>query len=99
MDSSTFQKQLVETIKNSPYGDNIKKIAIFGSYARNEATPESDIDILVELKNPMGYEFFGLEEYLSDNFKKKVDLLTFDSVHPYIRSYINKDKIILYDEK
>ena len=48
----------------------VKRIAVFGSFARGEETPESDIDILVELKDPekrprLGLGWFGLEEELS----------------------------------
>ncbi len=47
----------------------VKRIAVFGSFARGEETPESDIDLLVELKAPdqrppLGLRWFGLEEDL-----------------------------------
>lgn len=84
-----------------PWG--IKKVAIFGSVARHEETPESDIDILVELKPreerpTLGLKWFGLEEDLSKALGRRVDLVTEEDLSPYIRSYVEKDKIIIYEE-
>jgi len=47
----------------------VKKVAVFGSFARGEETPESDIDVLVDLKPPgerpvLGLKWFGIEEEL-----------------------------------
>jgi len=73
---------------------NVRKIAIFGSYARGEETPESDIDILVEFEKPVGFLFFHLEEYLSELLGVKVDLVTRDAIKKNRLKYIDKD--ILY---
>jgi len=85
-----------------PWG--IKKISIFGSISRQEETPESDVDILVELKPPdkrpvIGLKWFGLEDELSHVLGRKVDLVSEDSLSPYIRPYIEKNLIILYEER
>ncbi len=61
------------------------KIGIFGSYVRNEQNEDSDIDILVEVNNPMGFvQFIRLETYLSELLKKKVDLVTPKALKPFI---------------
>ncbi len=54
----------------------IKRLAIFGSYARKECTEISDIDILVEFERPIGLKFIELAEYLEKILEIKVDLLT-----------------------
>jgi hypothetical protein len=72
---------------------NVKSIAIFGSYARKEQTPQSDIDIIVEFKEPVGFLFFHLADYLEEILKIKVDLLTFDGIKPNRKKYILKDLI------
>jgi len=59
---------------NQHYG--VKKIGLFGSYARNEQHEDSDIDLLVEFEKPIGLKFFELSDYLEKCFGKKVDLLT-----------------------
>jgi len=73
---------------------NVRKIAIFGSYARGEETLKSDIDILVEFEKPVGLLFFHLEGYLSELLGVKVDLVTRDAIKKNRLKYIDKD--ILY---
>lgn len=55
---------------------NVKTIAVFGSYARGDNARDSDLDVLVELKKPMGWEIVDLHEYLQALLKMKVDLVT-----------------------
>lgn len=55
---------------------NVEKIGYFGSFAKNNASAESDLDILVEFSKPIGWEFFTLEKFLEDTFSVKVDLVT-----------------------
>ncbi len=69
----------------------VKRIAIFGSYARGEETPESDIDILVEFNEPVGLLFFHLEEYLTKILGVRVDLVTKDGIKKNRLKYIEKD--------
>ncbi len=58
----------------SEYG--IKRIGIFGSYAKGTPTEESDIDIVTEFEMPIGLKFIELTEYLEQILGKKVDVLT-----------------------
>ena len=84
-----------------PHG--VKRVAIFGSFVRGEETEQSDIDLLVTLKPmgqrpPMGLKWFGLEEELSKVLGRKVDLISEKALSPYIRPYVQKEMVILYDE-
>lgn len=79
-----------------PYG--VKRIALFGSVARGEDRPDSDVDILVELKSPLGLKWFGLEEELSRALGRNVDLVSEQALSPYIRPYVERDLVILYEE-
>ena len=54
----------------------IKEIAIFGSLARGEGGPASDIDLVVSLNRPLGFKFFELWDYLESILGMEVDLLT-----------------------
>jgi len=54
----------------------IESIALFGSFARDEAGPESDIDILVSLKQPSLYQYYTLTKQLETVFGRKVDLVS-----------------------
>ena len=63
----------------------LQKIGIFGSYARDEQDKKSDIDMLVEVKRPMGFvKFIKLEQYLSRLLNARVDLVTPKALKPYI---------------
>jgi len=71
----------------------VKKMAIFGSYARSEENKSSDIDILVEFEEQVGLLFFHLEKYLEKILDLKVDLVTIDAIKPNRAKYILKDLI------
>lgn len=54
----------------------VRRIGIFGSYARGKQTQVSDVDILVELERPIGWEIVDLHDYLEIVLGVKVDLVT-----------------------
>ena len=66
----------------------VKEIGIFGSFAQNEASDESDIDVLVELHRPIGWDFFTLQIYLEGIFGRKVDLVTKNALKEQIKESI-----------
>lgn len=73
---------------------NISFIGVFGSYARNNVTEESDIDILVEFNETPGLvKFYTLQDFLENVFQKKVDLITINSLKKEIKDNIYKDLI------
>ncbi|HNZ88138.1 MAG TPA: nucleotidyltransferase family protein [Methanofastidiosum sp.] len=80
----------------------IRKAAIFGSYVRGEETKDSDIDILVEFKdieNKSLLDLIGLEQDLEEFLNKKVDVITYNSIHPLLKEYILKEQEVFYEEK
>lgn len=54
----------------------VKRIGLFGSYARDEQKKNSDIDLVVEFKKPTLDNFMDLSSFLESSFEKKVDILT-----------------------
>lgn len=54
----------------------VKRIGLFGSYAKGKAGDASDIDLIIELERPLGLKFVELAEYLEGILGRKVDLLT-----------------------
>ena len=58
----------------------INRVGVFGSFSRGDFDQNSDIDIVVDLKNHMGYAFFQLWDELETNLQKPVDLLTYSSI-------------------
>jgi len=81
---AAHQKQL------QAYG--VEEIGLFGSYVRNEATVNSDIDLLVNIKKEKKTfrNFMSLVYYLEDLFNCKVELVTKQSLSPYIGPHILK---------
>lgn len=69
-------------------------IALFGSVARDEARPDSDVDILVEFEvTPTFQSYVKLNRYLEELLGRKVDLVDWDMLRPEIRSNVEKDII------
>lgn len=58
----------------------VGKIGVFGSVAKKTEGKDSDIDIVVEFRNPIGLKFIELVEYLENLFDAKVDVLTQDGI-------------------
>ena len=72
----------------------VTKSSLFGSYVRGENRADSDVDILVELpKGNSLLDLVRLEKKVEKALGKKVDLLTYNSVHPLLKDYINKDQL------
>ncbi len=72
---------------------NVSQIGIFGSYVRNTQREDSDIDIVVRFASPIGLEFFDLVEFLEKRLGKKIDLVSYNAISPYIKPYIEKEII------
>jgi predicted nucleotidyltransferase len=67
----------------------VRSLSLFGSVARDEAGPESDVDLLVEFARPVGYfHFFGVQEYLQGILGRRVDLATPDALKVQLRDRI-----------
>jgi predicted nucleotidyltransferase len=93
--------QLSEEIKNKIISilvrHGIKKILVFGSYARNEATPHSDLDLIVEFPEGSSLlDHIGIEFELSETLNMKIDLLSQNGISPYIKDKIMKEAIVIY---
>lgn len=70
----------------------LKKIGIFGSYVKDEQGKRSDVDILVEFKEPVSLlEFVAIERHLSELIGKKVDLVMKSALKPRIGKHILKE--------
>ncbi len=90
-DKNSILKTLAENHRHlESYG--VKQIGLFGSYLRNEATQESDIDLLVDIRKDRKTfrNFLNLNYFLEELFHKKVELVTLQSLSPYIGPHILK---------
>ena len=72
----------------------VKEIGIFGSYANGEPKKESDLDLLVEFKTPIGlFKFMDLEDYLKKLLGVKIDLVTRKALKPHIGKIILQELV------
>jgi predicted nucleotidyltransferase len=72
----------------------VRSLALFGSVARDEASPDSDIDLLVEFSHPVGlFQFIALKQYLEGILEGPVDLGTLKSLKPRLKDDVIKDAI------
>ncbi len=79
---------------------HIKKFALFGSVIRDDFTPESDIDVLVEFLpgHIPGYAFFLMESELSSLLGRDVDLLTKNFLSPAIKQSVLDEAVVIYEQ-
>ncbi len=80
-----IKSKIIKILKKN----KIKKAGIFGSYAKGEQKKNSDIDILVEPPKGIGFGFIGIQFELENKLNKKVDLVSYNGLSPYL-----KDKIL-----
>ena len=84
-----IKPKIIEVLKKY----NIKKAGIFGSFVRGEQKKNSDIDILIEPPKGIGFGFAGIAIELEEKLGKKVDLITYKYIDPYIKEDILKEEI------
>ena len=89
------QHIIIETLK--PYNPSF--IGLFGSYARNEETEKSDIDILYDfdIQNFSLFDLMDVEEILQNKLHKKVDLISRKFLNKHIKSTVENDLQTLYN--
>lgn len=72
----------------------VKQLSLFGSTARDEATDQSDVDILVSFDGvATSARYFGVQFYLEDNLGCTVDLVTDKAIRPQLRPFIEQESI------
>jgi uncharacterized protein len=75
-DYSNIEKQLIALKPILAERYKVKNIGVFGSFSQGDHSATSDLDILVELNEPLGWEFFDLKDFLESEFNRPVDLVT-----------------------
>ena len=95
MSTQAIQQTIADYFKTQP----VEKAWLFGSFARGEETPESDIDILVVLDHsePVGMKFFGMYEDLKELLGRPVDLVVERSLASFARESVEHDRKLIYE--
>ncbi len=80
----------LHTVESKIRGLGVRRLALFGSVLRNEARPESDVDVLVDLApNEKTFDrFMALADLLEDTLQHRVDVITTESLSPFIGPHI-----------
>jgi len=90
------EKKLLKACKTF----DIAFLGIFGSYARGEETPKSDLDLLVKFTQRKSLlDMVKIEREISESLGLKVDLLTENSISPYLIDRIKKGLKVIYDSQ
>jgi uncharacterized protein len=72
----------------------VESLSVFGSVARDEAGPNSDVDLLVKIRRPMGlFHFLGIQEYLETLLGRPVDLVIPTDLKPRIRDRVLREAV------
>jgi len=89
--------RILEKIAQALKEQGATKVAIFGSYARGEERPESDIDVIVEFSERKSLlELVKIERELYETLGIKVDLLTEKSISPYLIDIVRQEMEVIY---
>ena len=84
--------RMIKPVLSEKYG--LTELALFGSYSRNEESDQSDIDLLVNYRSPMGMRYFDMVHELEDIFKEtKVQVISRDGIKPNYFDRIKSDLI------
>lgn len=101
-------EEIAERVRPIAERYELSKVYLFGSYARGEATEESDVDLLVGAENVHGFEFGGLCNDLEKALEKEIDVVTLrglynehstDWLTERLRKTIERDGRLIYDRQ
>ena len=95
MSTQTMNNAIADYFKTQP----VVRAWLFGSFARGEETPLSDVDLLVQLDYTKldGFGFFGMWDDLERLLGRPVDLVTEAGLAPYTRESVERDKQLIYE--
>ena len=88
--------QIKNRILNALRQNDVSRASLFGSVVRGELTEDSDIAILVEFKGKKSLlDLVGLKQELEEILKRKVDVLTYNSLHPHLKDIILREQEVI----
>lgn len=96
MTTKNFTFKIIPILKSQ----GVLKASIFGSFARGDNHKNSDIDLLVKFAaGKTLLDLIGLKLKLENILGKKVDIITYNSIHPLLKKHILKEQKIIYEKK
>lgn len=96
MTTQNIKRKIIPILRRQ----GVTKAALFGSAARGEMNQRSDIDLLVKLsRDKTLLDLAGLRLDLQQKLGKKIDILTYNSIHPRLRSRILSEQKVIYEKR
>jgi predicted nucleotidyltransferase len=77
----------------------VRHLAVFGSIARGEDRPDSDVDVAVEIEADRSFSLFRMEEtrlFLEDSLRRRVDLGEINSFRPRVREAFERERVTIF---
>lgn len=84
-----LKSKIIEILKKN----KVKKAGIFGSYTTGKQKKNSDIDILIEPPKGIGFGLVGIQFELENKLNRKIDLISYNGISPYLKDRILKQEI------
>src|SRR5690606_30634506 len=100
LNKMNLSQQEIEKIKTFFADKPVKKVYLFGSYARGEADENSDVDLLIDWDYPnikRGLDYIGWWMDMKEILQKEVDFVSYKYISPLIEKYIHNDKVLIYE--
>lgn len=95
MNINEIQKKIEPILEQYP----VKRVAVFGSFARGEQKQSSDIDFLIDIARDVSMlAFLELRDRLQERLGHTIDLVEYSSLKPLIRENVLRDAITIYDK-
>mgnify|MGYP001562730111 CR=1 FL=1 len=96
MNLEEVKKKITPVLQKS----GVKYAGVFGSVARGEARPDSDVDILVKFTGPATFAaYINLDEALRNTLQRDIDLVTEGAVNKFLKPYIERDLKLVYGQR
>lgn len=89
--------KLIEQHQVTLRGLGVRRLGLFGSYARGEAMPGSDLDFVVELSEKSFDAYMNTKIFLEDLFQSRIDLVTMSSIKPRLLPIIQREALYASD--
>ncbi len=94
-----IQQQLHHSLQQDPYRASIKRVSLFGSFLHGDARADSDIDLLLETNRTLSlFQLIELQERLSQQLGRPVDLVEKNSLDKYIKETVLAEARTLYEQ-
>jgi uncharacterized protein len=85
--------EILQANREALSGMGVRRLALFGSMARNDGTEASDLDFLVEFERKSFDGYMNLKDFLESLFARHVDLVLADSLKPALRDKVLKEAV------